>query len=281
MKSVAQTLLCGFILAGSLFTCPAQSAGPLLKLERRTDTFDLTVSSLSATGALFIFQATNLQALVDSPSLLFETNNATTNDVSLPLTPSGALAKQAFFSGALWPGDSGVVGMVFIPAGSFTMGNTFSATEGYSQELPAHTVYVSGFCMDKYDVTKALWDGVYDWAQAHGYSFEYGAQGKAANHPAHSMTWYDAVKWCNARSEKEGRTPAYYTSAAQTIVYRAGQLDLQNDWVKWNAAYRLPTEAEWEKAARGGLSGQRFPWGNTIDWSQANYHSSWSGRAPY
>jgi len=164
--------------------------------------------------------------------------------------------------------------MVLIPAGSFTMGDTVG--DGYSSELPTHTVYVSAFYMDRYEVPKTLWDDVFQWATNHGYSFEYGARGKAASHPAHSMTWYDAVKWSNARSEKENKTPAYYTSAAQTGVYRSGQINVDNSWVKWTAGYRLPTEAEWEKAARGGASGHRFPWADTdnITHSRANYYSS-------
>lgn len=166
-----------------------------------------------------------------------------------------------------------LVGMAYIPAGSFTMGNALVNDPDLSAELPTHTVTVGAFYMDKYHVTKALWDEVYQWGTNHGYAFDNPGLGKGTSHPVHTINWYDIVKWCNARSEKEGRTWAYYIDGAQTVVYRKGQVDVQNGWVKWNMGYRLPTEAEWEKAARGGLSGKRFPWGDTITHSQANYFS--------
>ena len=167
-------------------------------------------------------------------------------------------------------------GMVLIPAGEFQMGDSFK--EGDSDERPVHTVNVSAFYMDKYEVTKDFWDEVANWAAEHGYDIWSGhVLGKGANHPVVYVSWYQAVKWLNARSEKEGLTPCYYTSSAQSEVYRRGNVDVRNDWVKWGGCgYRLPTEAEWEYAARGGVEGHRFPWSDTdeIQHSRANYYSS-------
>src|ERR1019366_5203736 len=188
-------------------------------------------------------------------------------DAAAPPAPYRFYRVAAFYQ----TNNPGPPGMALIPAGSFTMGDSL---DGDTSALPLHTVYISAFYMDKYDVTKALWDEVYNWAITNGYSFNYGAQGKATNHPAQSLTWYDAVKWCNARSEKENKTPAYYTDAGLSVPYRSGQTDVQNNWVNWSSGYRLPTEAEWENAARGGASGQRFPWGDTISDSQANYYGA-------
>jgi len=164
--------------------------------------------------------------------------------------------------------------MVLIPAGSFNMGDTFD--EGFDRELPVHSVYISAFYMDKYEVSYTLWTNVHAWALANDYSFDNAGSGKASNHPVQTINWYDCVKWCNARSEKEGRIPCYYTDESKTTIYKTGQANISNDWVKWEAnGYRLPTEAEWEKAARGGAAGHRFPWADadTITHSRANYDS--------
>ena len=164
--------------------------------------------------------------------------------------------------------------MVLIPAGSFTMGNCMDPSEGYTDELPLHAVYVSAFFMDKYAVTKGLWDVVKTWSGTNGYQYDYAGLGKAATHPVQTINWYDAVKWCNARSQMEGLTPCYYTDAGYTTLYKTRENDLV--YVNWGVnGYRLPTEAEWEKAARGGTGGHRFPWTNvqTITQSQADYYS--------
>jgi formylglycine-generating enzyme required for sulfatase activity len=160
-------------------------------------------------------------------------------------------------------------GMALIPAGSFEMGDKL---DGNPNELPLHTVYVSAFYMDQYDVTYALWQQSYNWAITNGYSFDNAGAGKAALHPVQQIDWYDCVKWSNARSAQAGLTPVYYTDAGFTQVFTNGSKGT-TVYANWSAkGYRLPTEAEWEKAARGGLSAQRFPWGNMISWSQANYY---------
>jgi formylglycine-generating enzyme required for sulfatase activity len=160
--------------------------------------------------------------------------------------------------------------MVLIPAGSFQMGDSFG--EGWPDESPVQTVSVSAFWMDTVEVTKGLWDEVATWAVANGYDLGPGdGDGKASDHPVYNVTWYEAVKWANARSEKEGLEPCYTVDG---IVYRTEESDSPD--CNWSASgYRLPTEAEWEKAARGGVEGHRFPWSDvdTIDHTRANYYS--------
>lgn len=171
--------------------------------------------------------------------------------------------------------------MALIPAGTFDMGDTLN--DGDSDERPVHSVSVDGFYVDRFEVTKALWDEVHHWALTNGYSFgDIPITAKGPDHPITGVSWYDAVKWCNARSQMEGLPPVYYQNVGNTALFVGGQYSLSNTNVDWNASgYRLPTEAEWEKAARGGNIGMRFPWTdwtNCISFTKANYYawSQWS-----
>jgi len=202
-------------------------------------------------------------------------------DVGRGIVPSGG-KRLVWDAGKEMPNQFGVkyryrigaddwqvpLGMAVIPAGRFQMGDDRVAG-------PEHTVTVSAFAMDKWEVSIELWESVRAWGITHGYDLVAGGS-FGAKHPVHSVKWFDVVKWCNARSEKEGRVPAYYEDGAMTQVYRGGEKARAG--VKWDAGYRLPTEAEWEKAARGGVVGKLYAWGtDEISTELANYSASNKG----
>ena len=169
----------------------------------------------------------------------------------------------------------------YVKAGSFQMGSD----KGQVDESPKHTVWLSGFFIDRFEVSIREWNRVTTFAENIGYKFsetqKFPKKGPVwftgANRldfPMNMITWYDAIIWCNARSEFMGRLPLYYDTNSNKII-TANNLNASSEvGVYWNrSGYRLPTEAEWEKAARDS-AGYKFPWGNSIDGSMANYKLS-------
>jgi formylglycine-generating enzyme required for sulfatase activity len=130
--------------------------------------------------------------------------------------------------------------MVYVPEGEFTMGST----EGFSDEEPMHTVYLDAYWIDRTEVTNAMYavflnemgnqsEGGTTWLDARDGDVKIGQSGGTwqtmsgfTNHPVTEVSWYGAQAYC-----------------------------------AWADDSRLPTEAEWEKAARG-TDGRTYPWGN-------------------
>jgi len=184
---------------------------------------------------------------------------------------------------------------ITIPEGEFKMGDTYTektaateddyekrpayvprpiANEGAPDEYPVHTVKVPAFQLSRTDVSFREWKAVKTWAEKNGYDFANPGAANRDDHPVTQINWYDALKWCNARSEMEGLTPFYYVSDSRnpSAIYRRGQVKLGDKMLNWDATgYRLPTEPEWERAAKVNNPQHRYPCGKHISHRQAVY----------
>jgi formylglycine-generating enzyme required for sulfatase activity/serine/threonine protein kinase len=132
--------------------------------------------------------------------------------------------------------------MVYVPAGEFSMGSTNADSDAYDDEKPQHTVTLDAFWIDKTEVTNA----------------QYGECVEAGACPAPSQ------------SSSYTRSSYYGNSSFDDYPVLFVGWNQASDYCRWVGA-RLPTEAEWEKAARG-TDGRKYPWGNGVpDCNEANY----------
>jgi len=138
-------------------------------------------------------------------------------------------------------GTSGEPRLVTIPAGWFRMGSE----AGQENERPVHRVWVDSFCLAACQVTNAEYDRFLRATGGRVPALWDDANFNQPEQPVVAVSWFEAVKYCEWLSAISSRK------------------------------YRLPTEAEWERAARGGMEGKLFPWGDDPPQSLPNYNQRW------
>lgn len=176
------------------------------------------------------------------------TSRETAASQPIPGQPASEAAADAEIPGAAFSGD----GMIYVDGGTFAMGSPNEERQRQQDET-RHEVTISAFYVDPYEVTQSSYE------QIMGENPSYFA---GSDLPVESITWYDAVEYCNRLSESRGLTPVY-TIAGDTV-----------SWNRSAEGYRLLTEAEWEYAARGGTD-TIYNVGNQVHSDLVNFEGSY------